>query len=79
MSGTVKQNKAKWFPEFDTRRKYAKQVSDKAGATWVPFQSMFDQAVTSGTEPSALAGDGVHPTQDGHALMAKTWREVVGV
>ena len=79
MSGTVKQNKDKWFPEFDTRRKYAKQVADKAGATWVPFQTMFDEAVAAGTDPSALAGDGVHPTQNGHALMAKTWREVVGV
>ena len=79
MSGTVKQNKDKWFPEFDTRRKYAKQVAGKAGATWVPFQTMFDEAVAAGTDPSALAGDGVHPTQNGHALMAKTWREVVGV
>ncbi|HBV63876.1 MAG TPA: lipolytic protein G-D-S-L family [Rhodopirellula sp.] len=79
MSGTVKQNKTKWFPEFDTRREYAKQVSDKAGAIWVPFQAMFNQAVTAGTEPSDLAKDGVHPTQDGHAMMAKTWCDVVGV
>lgn len=79
MSGTVKQNKDKWFPEFDTRRKFAKQVADASGAIWVPFQTTFDQAVASGTNASALAGDGVHPTQEGHKLMAKTWREVVGV
>ena len=79
MSGTVKQNKDKWFPEFDTRRKYAKQVAEKADAIWVPFQTMFDRAVDSGTEPAALARDGVHPTQDGHAFMAKTWRQVVGI
>ena len=79
MSGTVKQNTDKWFPEFDIRRKYAKQVAEKADAIWVPFQTMFDRAVDSGTEPAVLARDGVHPTQDGHALMAKTWRQVVGV
>ena len=79
MSGTVKQNKDKWFPEFDKRRAAAKEVAKDAEAAWVPFQTMFDDAVTAGTEPSALAGDGVHPTQEGHALMAKTWREVVGV
>jgi lysophospholipase L1-like esterase len=79
MSGTVKQNKDKWFPEFTNRRQYAKQVAVQADAIWVPFQTMFDDAVAAGTNPSDLAGDGVHPTQKGHALMAKTWREVVGV
>lgn len=79
ISGTVKQNQDKWFPEFDVRRTYAKEVATGAGATWVPFQTMFDNAVAEGTEPGKLAGDGVHPTQQGHQLMAKTWRDVVGV
>jgi lysophospholipase L1-like esterase len=79
MSGSVKQNEDKWFPEFNTRRKYAKQVSDEADTIWVPFQTMFDEAVATGTAPAKLAKDGVHPTQDGHKLMAKTWRQVVGI
>ncbi|MGI9471663.1 MAG: SGNH/GDSL hydrolase family protein, partial [Rubripirellula sp.] len=79
MSGTVKENKDKWFPEFATRRQYAKEVATDAGAIWVPFQTMFDDAIASGIEPKALAADGVHPTQQGHQLMAKTWREVVGI
>lgn len=79
MSGTVKANEDKWFPEFTIRRKYAKQVAEEAGAIWVPFQEMFDKAVAEGAQPSELAGDGVHPTQRGHQLMAKTWREVVGI
>ncbi|MCP4786008.1 MAG: SGNH/GDSL hydrolase family protein [Fuerstiella sp.] len=79
MSGTVKENEDKWFPEFDTRRKYAREVSDKAGAIWVPFQKMFDDAVAAGTSPGDLARDGVHPTPAGHMLMAKTWRKSVGI
>jgi lysophospholipase L1-like esterase len=79
MSGTVKQNKDKWFPEFDTRRQYALEVSDNAGAIWVPFQKMFDDAVAAGTKPEDLAGDGVHPTQAGDILMAETWRKSVGI
>ncbi|MDF1840456.1 MAG: SGNH/GDSL hydrolase family protein [Rubripirellula sp.] len=79
MSGTVKQNRDKWFPDFSVRRGYAHDVAKSANAVWVPFQGMFDDAVASGTEAKALAGDGVHPTQQGHQLMAKTWREVVGV
>lgn len=78
-SGTVKSNEDKWFPEFDTRRRYAKEVAANAEAIWVPFQEMFDDAVSAGTAPGKLAGDGVHPTAKGHLLMAKTWREVVGV
>ena len=78
-AGTVKQNEKKWFPDFDFRRKFAKQVADEAKALWVPFQSMFDKAVAEGTAPKDLARDGVHPTQQGHGLMAKTWRAVVGV
>ncbi len=68
-----------WFPEFTQRRALAKKVAEKAGADFVPFQSMFDQAIAAGTEPDYWAADGVHPTPAGHALMAKTWREVVGI
>ncbi len=79
MSGTVKANQDKWFPDFAVRREYARDVAKGADATWVPFQTMFDEAVEGGATPSELAGDGVHPTAKGHELMAKTWREVVGV
>lgn len=79
MSGTVLQNKNKWFPEFTTRQKFAREVSDQAAATWVPFQEMFDEAVASGTAPEKLAKDGVHPTALGHEMMAKIWRKTVGI
>ena len=68
-----------WFPEMETRRAYAEEIAKKAGAIWVPFQQMFHAAVAAGTEPKYWAADGVHPTHAGHALMAKTWREVVGI
>jgi len=67
-----------WFPEFDQRRAVAKRMADEFKLTFVPFQSMFDEAATK-APPSYWAGDGVHPTLAGHALMAKTWREVVGI
>lgn len=68
-----------WFPDFDNRRAFAKEVADKAGVIWVPFQDMFDKSVAAGTEPKYWAKDGVHPSIAGHSLMAKTWREVVGI
>lgn len=69
-----------WFPEFDERRAAAKRVAEGAGAIWVPFQTMFEEATASeATPPSYWAGDGVHPTLAGHALMARTWLEVTGL
>lgn len=74
--GAVKDN---WFPEFETRRAFAEEVAKEAGTIWVPFQQEFDKAVAAGTKPEKWAGDGVHPTGEGHNLMAKVWRETVGV
>ena len=66
----------KWFPEFDQRRAAARRVAAGAGADWVPFQSMFDDALQH-SEAEYWAADGVHPTLAGHGLMAKTWLDVV--
>ena len=74
--GAVKDS---WFPEFDERKAFAKQVAKDAGAIWVPFQEAFDDAVAAGTTPDFWAGDGVHPSVAGHALMARTWRAAVGI
>ena len=72
--GAVKDS---WYPEFDDRRQVAREVCDEAGALWVPFQSMFDQAIESGTPAKYWAADGVHPSMAGHALMTATWKKVV--
>lgn len=74
--GAVKDN---WFPEFDQRRAFAREVADKAGAIWAPFQQAFNDAVAAGTTPDFWAADGVHPTVAGHALMSATWRKAVGI
>ncbi|MEZ6110548.1 MAG: SGNH/GDSL hydrolase family protein [Pirellulaceae bacterium] len=73
--GAVKDN---WFPEFDERRAAAKKLADELKLTFVPFQSMFDEA-TKQAPPQYWAGDGVHPTLAGHSLMARTWRQVTGL
>lgn len=69
-----------WYPLIDTYREYARQVAADAGAILVPFQEALDKAMAdSGTGPEYWVEDGVHPSMAGHALMAKTWREAVGV
>ena len=65
-----------WFPEFDHYRAAARRVADSHGATWVGFQAMFDRAVNH-APPEHWAGDGVHPSSAGAALMAQTWMNTV--
>ena len=67
---------SKWFPEFDRYREAARRVADSHAATFVPFQSMFDQAL-SFAPPQHWARDGVHPTAHGSALMADYWLQAV--
>jgi len=67
----------KWFPDFDGYRAAARRVADEFKAVFVPFQSMFDEAVKY-APPEHWAGDGVHPSANGAALMAHTWVNTVG-
>lgn len=67
---------ASWFPEFDEYRAAARRVATAHGATFVPFQTMFDAAVAF-APPEHWAKDGVHPSASGAALMAETWLEHV--
>ena len=66
-----------WFVDFAPYRAAARKVADEFGAAFVPFQAMFDAAAKI-APPERWAGDGVHPSADGAALMAHTWRSVVG-
>lgn len=66
----------KWFPEFDQYRAAARRVAMSAHATFVPFQAMFDVAVRY-APPEHWAGDGVHPSPAGAALMAHFWVRAV--
>tara|TARA_B100002019_G_scaffold290897_1_gene309660 strand:+ start:2378 stop:3190 length:813 start_codon:yes stop_codon:yes gene_type:complete len=66
----------KWFPEFDYYRASARKVAEKQNATFVPFQEMFDQALKYAA-PQHWAGDGVHPSLHGAALMADFWLQAV--
>ena len=65
-----------WFPMIDEFRAAARRLAEAHGARWVPFQSMFDEALAL-APPEHWAADGVHPSAAGAALMAQAWRRVV--
>jgi lysophospholipase L1-like esterase len=67
-----------WFPEFDGYRASAKKIAQDFKAIFVPFQTMFDNAVKD-TQPSYWSADGIHPSSAGAMLMANEWLKAVGV
>lgn len=68
----------KWFPEFDQYRASAKKLSSEFNTLFIPFQSMFDDAVKI-APPMHWAGDGVHPSMAGIYLMGQEWLNIAGV
>lgn len=66
----------KWFPEFNEYRAAAKRVALAFNTVFVPFQTMFDNAIEY-APPEHWAKDGVHPSSAGASLMAYTWLKTV--
>lgn len=67
----------RWFPTFDAYRAASKKVAETFKVTFVPFQSIFDEAVKL-APPEHWAGDGVHPSATGASLMAHNWLKAAG-
>jgi len=61
-----------WYPEFFGYLKAAKDIAKQFSATFIPFQSVYDEAVKR-APGSYWTGDGVHPSLAGAQLMAKAW------
>lgn len=59
-------------PEVELRAAAAKRVAEKYGLPFLPLQKMFDGVYPLQKEGYWLA-DGVHPTVEGHGLIAEKW------
>ena len=62
----------RWYPEFYGYQKAARDIAVQFGATFIPYQKIFDEAQKQ-APGSYWTGDGVHPTLAGAQLMAKAW------
>ncbi len=58
--------------EVEVRARIAEKIAKKRGLTFIPLQSMLDDAAEqNGTV--IYTRDGVHPTPAGHELIARAW------
>ena len=62
----------KWYPEFYEYQKAAREIADKFGAAFIPFQRVFDEAQKK-APGSYWTVDGVHASLAGAAIMAEAW------
>lgn len=66
----------KWYPEFYEYQKASREIADRFGATFIPYQAIYDEAQKRA--PGAYwTGDGVHASFAGAQLMAGAWIFVI--
>lgn len=61
-----------WHTDFPPYQAAARRIATDYGATWVPFQAVFDKALTQ-AGPEVWCPDGVHPSPAGNQIMADAW------
>ncbi len=72
----VPQDRREWRVDLDPKIAVARQMAMEFGAVYIPLDGLFAAAATQ-REPAFWAGDGVHPSQAGHALIAQSWLRAV--
>lgn len=68
------EDKQDWREDVDARRAAVKRVANDYNARLINVQQIFDDAMKeTGNGPLYYTVDGVHPTPEGHALIAENW------
>ena len=65
-----------WYPAFDDYRTAAGNVASDYNTAWIPYQSLFDEALTK-APVEHWCPDGVHPDPAGSYLMAQAWLKAI--
>ncbi len=67
---------ARYAADVAERAAFTRRLAGVFGATFIPLQSLFDEAMRS-SSPKHWSPDGVHLTPAGHQLVADAWLEAV--
>ncbi len=65
-----------WLPVLEPKIEVVRELAQEFAAIHVPLDDLFT-AASRKREPAFWAGDGVHPSKAGHALIAQSWIEAV--
>jgi acyl-CoA thioesterase I len=74
----VNEEQEHWNEDLDEKRAVVARLAAEFGAGFVPLQLLLGAAAED-HGATALAADGVHPTELGHRLIADAWLDVAGL
>ena len=72
----ISEDRAAWHEDLDPKIGVVRRLAREFSAILVPLDAIFAQAVIQ-REPAFWASDGIHPTFEGHALIAQSWLRAV--
>lgn len=64
-----------WRDDLDPKIEVVRRLATEFGAPLVPLDVELNK-LAARTGAAALAGDGVHPSDQGHAAISRLWLEV---
>ena len=67
-----------WREDLDPKIQAVRALAQEFADFYVPMDGVFARAAAE-KDPAFWAADGVHPTAEGHALIARAWLRAVGV
>ena len=70
-------DRCEWREDLDPKIQVARRLAAEFRAVYVPLDGLF-ATVTTCRDAAFWAADGVHPSQAGHALIARAWLQAVG-
>jgi lysophospholipase L1-like esterase len=68
----VTEEQEHWSDDLDDKREVVARLASEFGATFIPLQSLMNAAAEE-HGATAIAQDGVHPTELGHRIIAEAW------
>jgi len=70
----VREEQNGWLDDLDGKRAVVARLASEIGASMVPLHTILTK--TAGSDPAAIAPDGVHPSEQGARLIADAWLNV---
>ena len=67
-----------WREDLDPKIQAARRLAREFGAIYIPVDGLLASLITK-NDPQYYSADGVHPTDAGHAVIAKAWLKAVGL
>lgn len=73
----VDEDQKQWVEEFAEKLAVIRDLAQTFNATLIPTSTLMTNAAASAGGPAEIAGDGIHPTPAGHAVLANAWLAAV--